>query len=74
MEWPECHFDNPADSTYCKECGTKVSPAVTETLETPKEEFTRGTTLADRYEIIEELGKVGIGMMGRNSLKPCTIG
>jgi hypothetical protein len=43
-----CHFDNPADSTFCKECGTQLLPSkeipVTETLETPKEELIRGTT------------------------------
>jgi TolB-like protein/Flp pilus assembly protein TadD len=61
MECPKCHFDNPADSKYCKECGTRVSPAITETLETPKEELTTGSTFADRYQIIEELGKGGMG-------------
>jgi len=61
MECPKCHFDNPADSKYCKECGTKVSPAVTETMEAPREELTTGSTFAERYQIIEELGKGGMG-------------
>ena len=30
-------------------------PEVTKTLETPKEELTRGTTFANRYEIIGKL-------------------
>jgi serine/threonine-protein kinase len=34
---------------------------VTETLETPKEELTTGSTFAGRYQIIEELGKGGMG-------------
>ncbi|NIM98241.1 MAG: protein kinase, partial [candidate division Zixibacteria bacterium] len=65
MECPKCHFDNPADSKYCKECGTKVSPPVTETIEAPKEELTRGSTFAERYDIIEELGKGGMGRVYR---------
>ena len=61
MKCPKCHFDNPSDSKFCKECGTQIIPSkdipVTETLETPKEELTTGSTFAGRYQIIEELGK-----------------
>jgi hypothetical protein len=39
-----------------KRLSSKEIP-VTETVETPKEELTRGTTIAGRYEIIEELEK-----------------
>lgn len=65
MKCPKCHFDSPADSKYCKECGTKISPADTETIEAPKEELTTGTTFAERYQIIEELGKGGMGKVYR---------
>ncbi len=63
MKCPKCHFDNPGDTFYCGKCGTKVpsageiSVSHTETLETPTEELTRGSTFAERHEVIEELGK-----------------
>jgi hypothetical protein len=62
---PKCQTDNPDTQRFCGDCGTQLpSPekiAVTETIEAPKEELTRGSTLANRYEIIEELGKGGMG-------------
>jgi serine/threonine protein kinase len=66
MKCPKCHFDNPSDSKFCKECGTQLIPtdeisAPTETLETAREELTTGSTFAGRYQIIEELGKGGMG-------------
>lgn len=37
------------------------SPNVTETLQTPIHELTTGSTLAGRYQVIEELGHGGMG-------------
>lgn len=71
MECPKCHTDNPKDSGFCSKCGTQLFPsedisaAHTETLETPTQELTRGTAFAGRYEIIEELGKGGMGKVYR---------
>jgi len=67
---PKCHFDNPDTQRFCGECGTQLIPAeevsaATKTLETPTEELKRGTTFASRYEIIEELGKGGMGKVYR---------
>jgi serine/threonine protein kinase/tetratricopeptide (TPR) repeat protein len=67
MKCPKCHFDNPSDSSFCSKCGTVVQPSEeiafsqTETLQTPIKELTTGSTFAGRYQIIEELGKGGMG-------------
>jgi serine/threonine protein kinase/Flp pilus assembly protein TadD len=39
----------------------EAQPSITKTIETPREELTTGSTLAGRYQIIEELGKGGMG-------------
>ena len=62
---PKCQTSNPETATFCADCGTNLTLSkdikVTETLETPKEELTTGSTFAGRYQIIEELGKGGMG-------------
>lgn len=69
VECPKCNTKNTSDSEFCKKCATPLPSqkdiSVTETLETPTEELTRGTTFASRYEIIEELGKGGMGKVYR---------
>ena len=66
---PKCHLDNPGTATFCADCGTQLPSIedieVTETMEAPKEELTTGSTFAGRYQIIEELGKGGMGRVYR---------
>jgi len=71
IKCPKCQTDNPDTQRFCGECGTQIIPAEdisvspTKTLETPVKELTRGTTFANRYEFIEELGTGGMGSVYR---------
>jgi tetratricopeptide (TPR) repeat protein/tRNA A-37 threonylcarbamoyl transferase component Bud32 len=65
VECPKCQTDNPDTQRFCGDCGTQLpSPekiAVTETIEAPKEELTTGSNFAGRYQIVEKIGKGGMG-------------
>jgi len=69
VKCPKCNTDNPDTQKFCGECATPLPSSkeipVTETLETPKEELTTGSTFARRYQIIEVLGKGGMGKVYR---------
>jgi serine/threonine protein kinase/Flp pilus assembly protein TadD len=71
MKCPKCNFDNPASTNFCGKCGEQLLPPKkadvphTKTLQTPLKELTRGETFANRYEVIEELGKGGMGKVYR---------
>jgi TolB-like protein/predicted Ser/Thr protein kinase len=64
---PRCNADNPETATFCADCGTKItSPkdiGVTKTLITPTERLQKGSTIAGKYRILEELGRGGMGVV-----------
>ena len=68
-ECPKCQTNNPDTVKFCGECGTQLSSAekgrvsITKTLVTPSKGIIPGTTFASRYEIIEELGRGGMGVV-----------
>ena len=66
MKCSQCRHENPEDTRFCGNCGRPLpgtagsSVAFTQTFQTPRE-LERGTVLAGRFEIIEELGRGGMG-------------
>ena len=67
IKCPKCQHENPDDAIYCGKCTTPLKSAgeisVTKTLITPKERLQKGSSIAGRYTIIEELGRGGMGVV-----------
>jgi serine/threonine protein kinase len=75
MKCPSCQSENLPDSRYCHKCATPLpsaeatTPIVpvepgtvrTKTYFPPFEDLGRGKIFAGRYEVIEEIGKGGMG-------------
>jgi len=67
-ECHKCKSENPDTSAFCADCGTKLPPLEDATLtkKITKEatlisKLTTGSTFGGRYQVIEELGKGGMG-------------
>ena len=67
MKCSACQFENPTGSLYCSKCATpllspeELSVAQTKILQTPMKFLASGSTFAGRYQVIEELGRGGMG-------------
>jgi serine/threonine protein kinase/tetratricopeptide (TPR) repeat protein len=61
-----CGFDSPPETRFCGRCAAPLapdgaSPTLTGTSVAAVRELETGTTFARRYQVIEELGKGGMG-------------
>jgi len=69
MKCPKCHADNPDTSRFCGNCASQLThgvqppPALTKTLESPVHALSRGSLVAGKYRVIEEIGRGGMGVV-----------
>jgi len=69
MQCPQCGSDNPADTSFCGRCGSRLNASAdmpfsfTRTIQKQVTEFAKGSLIAGKYEIIEELGRGGMGVI-----------
>jgi serine/threonine protein kinase len=69
IECPNCQSENLDDSRFCRECATpltlseEIDLSQTKTFLTPAREPIKGATFAGRYQLIEELGRGGMGVV-----------
>ena len=69
MKCSKCHFNNPDDNLFCNKCGNPlVETAQTSTTLTTKAlsekaalDFVPGQYFGKRYQVIEEIGRGGMG-------------
>jgi len=64
---PKCQHENPDGISFCGKCGATLKLdeefSETKTFVSPPETLQKGTILAGRYKIMEELGRGGMGVV-----------
>ncbi len=66
MKCSKCSFENPGKSIFCARCGSRLEApdkdrTVTQIFTSPLTHLKVGSVLDKRYQIIEELGRGGMG-------------
>jgi len=66
---PACNHQNPDDTRICKSCGNRLENSAgwgkTRIRDADIEAFAAGYLVADRYEIVSEIGIGGMGVVYR---------
>jgi serine/threonine protein kinase len=70
MKCPECQTELPEGKNFCGNCGIEFHPEkehspLTKTIIRPLDSLPNGLMFAERYRIIEELGRGGMGTIYR---------
>jgi serine/threonine-protein kinase len=69
VKCPKCQSENSDTAKFCSECASplpsaeEISFSQTKTFLTPAKDPIKGTTFAGRYQLIEELGRGGMGVV-----------
>jgi len=67
VKCPKCQSDNPDDTLYCGKCAAPLKSAegisITKTLIPTAKGLQKGSTIAGKYQILEELGRGGMGVV-----------
>ncbi|MDH4271039.1 MAG: protein kinase [Candidatus Aminicenantes bacterium] len=70
MKCPSCSAESPLDALSCRSCGApfsqhKSQSSLTRTLRLPAEDLSKGSVFAGRFEVLEKLGRGGMGTVYR---------
>jgi len=69
MKCPECHSENPDTSKFCGNCATRLTregdlpDSLTKTLQASIRILKKGTLIAGKYRLVEEIGRGGMGVV-----------